>query len=209
LEAHLSYRIGLRTFSEAESRTAIGVPDANHLPSAPGHGYLKTDTTTLKRFRAAYVSGPHRTGDEAAGAALGGALDVRPFPAGHVPVPAAGTAPEPELRPEPDEFAEGEDLASTVLGVMVGQLAGQGPAAHQVWLPPLDDPEPLDALHGDLAIRPGRGFGGAPDTPPLTAVIGTVDRPFHQRRDPLRLNLAGAGGHVAVVGGPHGGKSTA
>ncbi|MDT0347904.1 FtsK/SpoIIIE domain-containing protein, partial [Streptomyces litchfieldiae] len=30
-----------------------------------------------------------------------------------------------------------------------------------------------------------------------------------QRRDPLRLNLAGAGGHVAVVGGPHGGKSTA
>ncbi|TKS94577.1 hypothetical protein, partial [Streptomyces galbus] len=28
LETHLSYRIGLRTFSAAESRAALGVPDA-------------------------------------------------------------------------------------------------------------------------------------------------------------------------------------
>ncbi|MDT0343958.1 type VII secretion protein EccCa, partial [Streptomyces litchfieldiae] len=205
LEAHLSYRIGLRTFSEAESRTAIGVPDANHLPSAPGHGYLKTDTTTLKRFRAAYVSGPYRTGDEATGAALGGSADVRPFRAAYVPVPVDERAPEPEPEPVPDEFGDGEDLGTTVLGVMVGQMTGQGPQAHQVWLPPLDDPEPLDALHAQRGDGPDRRG----DSGRLTAVIGTVDRPFHQRRDPLRLNLAGAGGHVAVVGGPHGGKSTA
>ncbi len=28
LESHLSYRIGLRTFSAAESRAVLGVPDA-------------------------------------------------------------------------------------------------------------------------------------------------------------------------------------
>ncbi|RKN43032.1 type VII secretion protein EccCa [Streptomyces hoynatensis] len=205
LEAHLSYRIGLRTFSEGESRTALGVPDAHHLPSAPGHGYLKTDTATLRRFRAAYVSGPHRTGEDPGQAVLGGGADVRPFRAGHLPVPVDERPPEPEPEPEPDEFGEGEDLGTTVLGVMVGQMAGQGPQAHQVWLPPLDQPEPLDALHAAPGERPGRGGGNAP----LTAVIGVVDRPFHQRRDPLELDLAGAGGHVAVVGGPRSGKSTA
>src|SRR5690606_20075606 len=43
LESHLSYRIGLRTFSAMESRAVIGVPDAYQLPSAPGNGYLRSD----------------------------------------------------------------------------------------------------------------------------------------------------------------------
>ncbi|MFC0506554.1 type VII secretion protein EccCb [Micromonospora costi] len=57
LETHMSYRIGLRTFSAAESRMVLGVPDAYELPRAPGHGYLKTGTA-MHAFRAAYVSGP-------------------------------------------------------------------------------------------------------------------------------------------------------
>src|SRR4029453_15760960 len=60
LDTHLSYRIGLRTFSAVESRGVLGVPDAYELPSGPGHGYLKADTQTLLRFRGAYVSGPYR-----------------------------------------------------------------------------------------------------------------------------------------------------
>ncbi|WP_223291141.1 type VII secretion protein EccCa [Streptomyces avicenniae] len=208
LEAHLSYRVGLRTFSESESRTAIGVPDANHLPSAPGHGYLRTDTTTLKRFRAAYVSGPYRTGEDSAGAALGGAMNVRPFPARYVAVPAEQLPSEPEPEPEPDDFSDSEELGTTVLSVMVEQMTGQGAQAHQVWLPPLEAPEPLDALHTDLRERPGRGYSASPAMKELTPVIGIVDKPYHQRRDPLELDLTGAGGHVAVVGGPHSGKST-
>ena len=38
--------------------------------------------------------------------------------------------------------------------------------------------------------------------------LGTVDRPREQRRDTLTVNLSGASGHVAVVGGPRSGKST-
>ncbi len=38
--------------------------------------------------------------------------------------------------------------------------------------------------------------------------VGTVDRPREQRRDTLTVDLSGAGGHVAVVGGPRSGKST-
>ena len=59
LESHLSYRISLRTFSESESRDAIGVPDAYHLPPEPGSGYLKVDTTVFERFKAALVSSPY------------------------------------------------------------------------------------------------------------------------------------------------------
>ncbi|MGC4875952.1 type VII secretion protein EccCb [Micromonospora sp. DT43] len=56
LDTHLSYRIGLRTFSAVESRIVLGVPDAYELPNAPGHGYLKTGNSAMVRFRAAYVS---------------------------------------------------------------------------------------------------------------------------------------------------------
>lgn len=59
LESHLSYRIGLRTFSAAESRTVLGVPDAHTLPPEPGGGYLKVDTTVFERFKAALISGTY------------------------------------------------------------------------------------------------------------------------------------------------------
>lgn len=62
LESHLSYRIGLRTFSAMESRTVLGVPDAYQLPRSPGNGLLKTEADTLTRFRAAYVSGRQQRG---------------------------------------------------------------------------------------------------------------------------------------------------
>ena len=58
LDTYLSYRIGLKTFSVAESRIVLGAPDAFELPTAPGNGYLKFDTTGLVRFKGAYVSGP-------------------------------------------------------------------------------------------------------------------------------------------------------
>ena len=58
LDTQLSYRIGLRTFSAAESRIVLGVPDAYELPSAPGSGYLKVNVAGMTRFKAAYVSGP-------------------------------------------------------------------------------------------------------------------------------------------------------
>jgi S-DNA-T family DNA segregation ATPase FtsK/SpoIIIE len=57
LDTYLSYRLGLRTFSAAESRMVLGVPDAYSLPAAPGGGYLKVGTTSFQRFQASYVSG--------------------------------------------------------------------------------------------------------------------------------------------------------
>ena len=72
LESHLSYRIALRTFSAAESRTVLGVPDAYELPPLPGSAYLKVGTTVYKRFRAALVSEVYSPPSEAENGRLRG-----------------------------------------------------------------------------------------------------------------------------------------
>jgi S-DNA-T family DNA segregation ATPase FtsK/SpoIIIE len=190
LESHLSYRIALRTFSASESRAVLGVPDAHQLPSAPGSAFLSTGTDELIRFRSAYVSGP----STAPGPVPAGAPPRAPraYPFGIAPVPLPPDDPTPGS-PEPDTD---DAAAPTVFDTVVAALAGDGPPAHRVWLPPLDEPPPLDEL-------------GAPAPVSLRAAIGLIDRPYQQRRDPLLVDLAGAAGHLAVVGGPRAGKSSA
>ncbi|MFD9906352.1 type VII secretion protein EccCa [Streptomyces sp. NPDC059063] len=212
LETYLSYRVGLRTFSAAESRAALGVPDAYHLPNVPGSGYLKFGTDEMVRFKAAYVSGAYRSG-AARSAALGGPLPVdrRPvlFTAAEVPVRyAPPTVPEPRAAADPDEVDDA--LADTVLDVIVRRIEARGPAAHQVWLPPLDSPPSLDALLPGLAPVPDRGLTqpGYEGAGRLVVPLGLVDKPYEQRRDPLRCDFAGAAGHMQVLGGPQSGKST-
>jgi DNA segregation ATPase FtsK/SpoIIIE, S-DNA-T family len=199
LESHLSYRIALRTFSAAESRAVLGVPDAHQLSPAPGSAFLATGTDELVRFRAAYVSGPAGSGPGAHTRvpARRRAYPFRVGPVAEAPPPSAG----PELRDDTD--------GPTVLDTMISAMAGHGPAAHRVWLPPLDAPPPLDELLGRPRPQPGRGLAAPLAAGALRVPVGLVDRPYQQRRDPLVLDLSDAAGHLAVVGGPRAGKSGA
>src|SRR5262249_59749574 len=108
---HLSYRIGLRTFSSMDSRAVLGVADAYELPRLPGHGYIKTGTEGLTRFKAAYVSGRHRKGGPTRLADSPRVDPVRDFTTWYV---AAGDEPATEdvaPLPEPDdEVAHGDSL---------------------------------------------------------------------------------------------------
>ncbi|WP_416986072.1 type VII secretion protein EccCa [Streptomyces sp. T028] len=209
LETYLSYRIGLRTFSAAESRAALGVPDAYELPNVPGSGYLKFGTDEMVRFKAAYVSGVYRTSSQQA-AAFGGPLPVdrRPvlFTAAEVPVQYVQVPQQREETPDETDDA----LADTVLDVIVRRLEAQGPAAHQVWLPPLDSPPSLDALLPGLTPVPDRGLTqpGYEGAGRLVIPVGIVDKPYEQRRDPLWADFSGAAGHMQILGGPQSGKST-
>ncbi|MEU0810419.1 type VII secretion protein EccCa [Streptomyces sp. NPDC005970] len=210
LETYLSYRIGLRTFSAAESRTALGVPDAYHLPSVPGSGYLKFGTDEMTRFKAAYVSGVYRTGVAPAdfdGTSL--PIERRPVLFTASPVPVTYTTPDPAALTTPSR-QEDDALADTVLDVIVRRLEGQGAPAHQVWLPPLDEAPSLDQLLPPLSPVEGRGLT-APEYPRLGNLVvplGLIDKPFEQRRDVLYRDFSGAAGHMLVVGGPQSGKST-
>ena len=206
LDTHLSYRIGLRTFSAVESRIVLGVPDAYELPSAPGHGYLKTDTATMLRFRAAYVSGPYRTPGRPTRSQAVVQRQVVPYGVDFVPVPELPGEPVPVA--QADEEAGGKQ--QTMLDVMVDRLHGQGKPAHQVWLPPLAAPPSLDELLPPLTADPVLGLCTARwnGRGRLTVPVGVVDRPYEQRRDPMMVELAGAGGNVVIVGAPLSGKST-
>ena len=225
MDTYLSYRIGLKTFSVAESRIVLGAPDAFELPTAPGNGYLKFDTTGLVRFKGAYVSGPVR--DPRVGADDLGWVDPQAFrlvaepavqPARHATGVVArdqrrrsGSVHRRRAAPTPHGTSATTGSAQTLLDVAVSRLAGSGVPAHEVWLPPLNEPPSLDLLLPEGSVRGALGTDGVPvpATAFLQVPLGWVDKPFEQTRGLLTIDMSGAAGHVAIVGAPQSGKSTA
>ena len=218
LDSHLSYRIGLKTFSANESRSVLGVPDAYHLPSVPGSAYLKCDSADPIRFNTSYVSGayysptvtesvdPTTTASSRRG-------NLKVFTALPVPLEEGASRSlldqaeslldeEPPAPEAPTEFEPVSAQVPTLMETIVERMEHAGPPAHRVWLPPLDDSPTVEHLLGE------RDWSHPAVPGHLTVPIGVVDRPYDQRRDPLVIDLAGAAGNVAVVGGPQSGKST-
>lgn len=185
LEAHLSYRMCLKTLSASESQTVLGSLDAYRLPSAPGAGFLRIGGGEPVRFQAALVSAP-LPANTPARAATAAAGSVRVF--GTRIVGAVSRAAEETGTP-------GRTVSSAVLD----RLSGQGPPAHRVWLPPLGAAPALHTVLADVTCAPGG----------LAVPIGTVDRPLDQCRAPLMVDMSGAAGNLAIVGAPQSGKSTA
>ena len=184
LEANLSYRMCLKTLSAGESRTVLGTLDAYQLPSTPGAGFLLASGGEPIRFQTAFVSGPMPCDAPLCQPGVA-APSVRPFSTRAAgPITHSADAIGPPAR--------------SVLHAVLDKLAGHGPAAHQVWLPPLGSPPELHTLLRD-ALPAAAG---------LAVPIGVVDRPFDQCRTPMVVDLSGAAGNVAVVGAPQSGKST-
>jgi len=198
LESHLSYRISLRTFSEMESRDAIGVPDAYHLPPEPGSGYLKVDTTIFERFKAALVSSPYTPPTE------GPKTEVPAVP--YLAVNGLG-AWIAQLNAAAEAAATIDDSSGrlsrkserSVLDVVCERLVAPGAdKVRPVWLDPLPSHLPLDRLLDPEAVG---------DAATVKAAIGLVDEPAKQRQFPLDWDFTGAAGNVMVVGAPQSGKS--
>lgn len=197
LESHLSYRISLRTFSEGESRDAIGVPDAFYLPPEPGSGYLKVDTTVFERFKAALVSSPYVPPSKG----VKTTVPVVPY----VAVNGLGAwlaAQSSEVAREDGAEEQPASNAKTpsVLDVLCDQISSTGAAkVRPVWLDPLPDHLPLGNLVSLEEDAPARS---------CSAYLGTVDDPAKQHQYPLEWDFTGAGANLVIVGSPSTGKST-
>ncbi|GAA1131854.1 type VII secretion protein EccCa [Microbacterium aurantiacum] len=192
LDTYLSYRIGLRTFSEAESAVVLDTPDAFHLPAIPGFGYLKVDTSVYTRFRAGYVSGPVPERRE----------DVRPDdappPVRELPaydLVADETEDDTDAAPGPAAPTTGRTLVQAATSRLSRGVARTMP----VWLPPLP---PVLSLGGVLPSAEQRAVGD------LRAPMGLLDDPTRQRQAPWMLDLTRSGGHVSITGAPQSGRST-
>ncbi|MFS0853845.1 type VII secretion protein EccCa [Microbacterium sp. 179-I 3D4 NHS] len=208
LDTYLSYRLGLRTFSTAESAMVLDTADAFHLPAIPGYAYLKVDTSVYTRLRAGYVSGPAPESD----------------------LPETDADDEPRVRVippydavQPPTVAEGEPVVPvaatrsgrTLMEAVVEQLAAAAPRTAPVWLPPLPTVLALGAVAAEAgsespptAVLASAAVLPAPAMPGLRLPIGLLDEPAQQRQGAWMLDLARSGGHVTVMGAPLSGRST-
>ncbi len=206
LEGHLRYRICLRTFSAAESSAVINTPDAFYLPSYPGVGYFKVDTTIYTQFKTATVSSPYQSASTATSTSQ---PHIRLFTATGALVGASSPGRPGGASAAVDEASRPVDALHTDMDAIIGRLEGGRPgssATHQVWLPPLPHQLPLGALLPP-SMRSLKEAWAAPPFGALTVPLALMDVPREQAQRPMTLNFLGLGGHLAVVGAPQSGKS--
>ena len=219
LESHLSYRVALKTFTENDSREVLGIPDAAKLPPLPGSGFLKAGGDGLVRFRASYVAAPPpaRTLASISEASTAGApsapIEILPFTVAPVITREDTLGDKEEVDQNQEIVLAGDEVWADMseMDIAVAKMKGKGYPAHQVWLPPLEVPDTFATLMPDLGPDPELGFVSRAwrESGTLRVPLGTVDLPLEQRRETLVLDLSGAGGNFALVGGPQTGKSTA
>lgn len=196
IDKNTSYRIGLKVASPAVSRQIIGVEDAFHIEAGPEHkgeGYLVPNPGAAPvKFRSTYVDGIYDPPRVEKSVVVQSVPSPQLFTAGHVEAPAdTVTVVEP---------AAHEDRPPRKLIATIGdQLEHYGPKAPQLWLPPLDEPIPLDGLLARVDVPEGQ----------WRWPLGEIDRPFAMRRDPLVFDATSAAANVLIHGGPKSGKTTA
>ncbi|MFJ8230835.1 type VII secretion protein EccCb [Streptomyces sp. NPDC094448] len=178
LDVYLSYRIGLRALSSADSRRVIGAPDAYHLPPLPGSGYLRHRDDRTVRFRAAYVSAPP------------GRVSLPGLPEAPVTAePESKPVSKPEPEPEPEPVSEPVSEADTEVGPGAGPPAIPQPGS--AGQPPQEIP---------VGAAPGQGPGGRASVPPQ----GSGDTVSSGSRMPVPGHRPGAGPAGDPVGAPAG-----
>lgn len=196
IDKNTSYRIGLKVASPSVSRQIIGVEDAFHIEAGPEHkgeGYLVPTPGALPvKFRSTYVDGIYDPPRIEKSIVVQAIPQPQLFTAGHV-----DGASDTVVVTEP---AVHDDRPPRKLVATIGdQLSHYGPKAPRLWLPPLDEPIPLD----ELLARTGAGERQ------WVWPLGEIDRPFQMRRDALVFDATSAGANVLVHGGPKSGKTTA
>lgn len=198
LDAYLSFKIVMRTFSEAESRMLLGTPDAGHLPPFPGFGYLKVGVS-IKRFSAAYVSGPPFGSEPNRALEQQTSLDA--------PLRRGNSVPsQSELSVAPVAHSAVPLQVSTapsLLSLIVEQLQGAAPPVPPIWLPLLPRAVSLDSVGGGIRVTAdGLRFDR------LRVPVGLQDDPQRHRQGPWELDLNRAGGNLLILGAPQSGKTT-
>ena len=196
IDKNTSYRIGLKVASSSVSRQIIGVEDAYHIESGKEHkgvGFLVPAPGAAPiKFRSTYVDGIYEPPQRAKSLVVHSSPEPKLFTAGMVE-PDLGTV----ISTGEDEEAAGPPRK--LIATIGEQLAGYGPRAPQLWLPPLDEPIPLTAVLARAGVPQGQ----------WRWPLGEIDKPFEMRRDPLVFDASSSAGNMVIHGGPKSGKSTA
>ena len=185
----------LRSWSRG---SVLGVPDAYELPRTPGHGYLRAGTD-----RAGPVQGRVRLRRGYRPPGRPGGRGRRGYAqAADLTTASRAGAPSRPPAAAPAGHRGGRRESARPAG-RAARRAGAAGAPGLAAAAGLHRP-PWTSCCGPIS-RPGTRAAPSATrscTAPLQVPVAVVDKPFEQRRDLLWLALAGAAGHVAVVGAP-------
>jgi type VII secretion protein EccCa/type VII secretion protein EccCb len=212
VKSNIAFRVALRAETAEDSRDVIGSDAALHLPSKEnGYALLKVGPRDLEPFRCFYLSAPFVLPKKVA---INRTIDVsfsqpRPLTWEYQPLSEEDTAAlaVAEESEEPDEFLFHSDgfKKKKILDVIRDSLVSH-PARlpHQIWLPPLEVSEQVDALVGYWRGKPWHIDYG--QNPGLVFPIGIVDIPDEhaQRVHAIDAEMD----NVIVVATAQRGKST-
>jgi type VII secretion protein EccCa/type VII secretion protein EccCb len=189
VKSNIAFRVALRAETAEDSRDVIGSDAALHLPSKEnGYALLKVGPRDLEPFRCFYLSAPfvlpkkvavNRTVDVSFSQPRRLTWEYQPL--SDEDTAALAVADESD---EPDEFLFHSDgfKKKKILDVIRESLVSH-PARlpHQIWLPPLEVSEQVDALVAYWRGKPWHVDYG--QNPGLVFPVGIVDIPDeHQQR---------------------------
>jgi len=212
-KSNIAFRVALRAETAEDSRDVIGSDAALHLPSTEnGYGLLKVGPRDLEQFRCFYVSAPFVVPKQKRSAAASVSLGFtkpRALTWHYQPLDAADSAAleNTELPEQPDEFLYHPDgfKKKKLLDVIRESLNAHGARApHQIWLPPLEEAETVDALVERWRGKPWWVDYG--ENPGLVFPVGIEDFPEEhtQRVHAIDAEMD----NVMVVATAQRGKST-
>ncbi|MBV8927929.1 MAG: type VII secretion protein EccCb, partial [Mycobacteriaceae bacterium] len=213
------FTIAMRTGREEDSRDAIDVPIAAHLPErgAEGTAFLKVAQLAPREFRTFYSSRefvPPPENDQLTAARAGTWFSPRVFTVAETadtdgllatPHTVDSTAPAPVPGQPLEPIGSGRRMPKVVDKVIESlQAAGVGPP-RQLWLPPLGTSPAADDLVARWRGRPWDVDYG--NNPGLVFPVAIEDRPREHRQDVHCLDLSSA--NALVVAAPQRGATTA
>lgn len=212
-KSNIAFRVALRAETAEDSRDVIGSDAALHLPSQEnGYALLKVGPRDLEQFRCFYVSAPfvvpkpvlnvNKTVAMSFSQPRAYTSDYQPLSESDSAALASADAPE-----EPDEFlfhSDGFRKKKLVDVVRESLVSHPARPPHQIWLPPLEVSEPIDALVARWRGRPWHVEYG--QNPGLVFPLGIVDIPeeHDQRVHAINAEMD----NIMVVATAQRGKST-
>ncbi|MPZ61117.1 MAG: cell division-like protein [Propionibacteriales bacterium] len=188
IKANTNLRIALRVTDVEDSKDVIEAPDSAYIgKSTPGRAFARLGHTSLIPFQTARVGGKPP-------GVVDAAINVKPLRWSDLarPVQLGGGQAE-------DDASVPTDLATLVTALQETQRLTEIDTPPSPWLPPLPDIVTLD----DMELPEPSRNGVVPPIP-----FGMADVPSEQSREVATLDLS-SGGHLAVVGAPRSGRSSA
>ncbi|OBK93944.1 type VII secretion protein EccC [Mycobacterium asiaticum] len=212
-KSNIAFRVALRAETAEDSRDVIGSDAALHLPSQEnGYALLKVGPRDLDQFRCFYVSAPFVVPKRVMEVNQTVAMSFsqpRAYTWAYQPLSdsdsaALAVADEPA---EPDEFLfhpDGFRKKKLVDVVRESLISHPARPPHQIWLPPLEVSEPVDALVARWRGKPWHVDYGR--NPGLAFPLGVVDIPEEHDQ---RVHVVNAEtDNIMVVATAQRGKST-